>query len=137
MEFRTFKQNKLWRDKAVDRMEQMGSKVHVVKLDDEAFAQQLKIKFMEEAQEVCDAVTKEALIEELADILEVITALGNVHAFTLQDILNAQKKKHQERGGFEGRAFVTVAEHLVGGFGEKYCLADPEKYPEVKGGYDL
>lgn len=39
--------------------------------------------------------------------------------------------KHQERGGFEGRNFVTIAEHPTGSYCEKYCLNDPEKYPEI------
>jgi predicted house-cleaning noncanonical NTP pyrophosphatase (MazG superfamily) len=131
MKMRKFKQNKLWRDKAVERMEQMGSKIHWTRLEDSEFYEQLKIKFMEEAQEVSSAKTKEALIEELADILEVISSFCAVHKFTLDDIMNMQHKKYDERGGFNGRKFVTIAEHAVDSFGEKYCLADPEKYPEV------
>lgn len=131
MTFRTFKQNKLWRDKAVDLMEQTGSKIHWTRLDDGAFAKELKIKFMEEAEEVANAHSKEHLIEELADILEVITSLCDVHNFTMEDIVAAQQKKNEKRGSFQGRKFITVAEHLVGSFGEAYCLADPEKYPET------
>jgi predicted house-cleaning noncanonical NTP pyrophosphatase (MazG superfamily) len=131
MKFRKFKQHKLWRDKAVDNLESLGSKVHWTTLNNQDFADQLKLKFMEEAQEVYSAQTREALMEELADILEVISSLSDVHQFTLEDIIALQHKKHQERGGFRGRKFVTVAEHPVGSFGEKYCLADPEKYPEV------
>lgn len=33
MKFRKFKQAKLWRDKLVDRMEHMGSKIHWSALD--------------------------------------------------------------------------------------------------------
>lgn len=133
MKMRKFKQNKLWRDKAVDRIQEMGSIIHWTRLEDDEFAQQLKIKFMEEAQEVSSAKTKAALIEELADILEVISSLGDVHKFTLDDVINVQHKKFDERGGFKGRKFVTIAEHAVDSFGEKYCLADPEKYPEIIG----
>lgn len=132
MKFRKFKQDKLWRDKAVELMEQMGSKIYWTKLDDNQFSEQLKIKFIEEAQEVYDAKTKKALLEELADILEVIASLCDVHKFTLQDIMAVQYKKYQERGGFSGRKFVTIAEHLVDSYGAKYCLSDPEKYPEIE-----
>ena len=55
MNLRKFKQDKLWRDKAVDRLEQMGSKIHWAKLDSDQFAEQLNIKFLEEAEEVCNA----------------------------------------------------------------------------------
>jgi len=131
MKLRKFNQNKLWRDNLVDRMEQMGSKIHCLALNDQDFSDQLKIKFLEEAHEVCNAQTKQALIEELADIMEVISSLCDVHHFTMQDIISAQTKKAQDRGGFQGRKFVTIAEHQEGSFGEKYCLADPEKYPEI------
>lgn len=131
MRMRKFKQNKLWRDKAVELMEQMGSKIHWTRLEDNEFSEQLKIKFMEEAQEVYNAKTEKALLEELADILEVISSFCAIHEFTLQDIMNVQHKKFQERGGFNGRKFVTIAEHPIESFGEKYCLADVEKYPEI------
>lgn len=131
MKFRKFKQDKLWRDGAVERLVTMGSKIHWRRLSDIEFAEQLKKKFLEEAQEVYNAQTKEALLEELADIVEVISSLCDVHSVTLQDIIAVQQKKKQERGGFEGRKFVTVAEHPIGSFGEKYCLADPTRYPEI------
>lgn len=131
MKFRKFIQNKLWRDKAVGWLEEQGSIVHCKNLNDDDFAQELKTKFLEEAYEVCSAKTKEALIEELADVLEVIASLSDVHAFTLQDVITAQEKKRQQKGGFQGRKFVTFAEHQEDSIGERYCLADPEKYPEV------
>lgn len=131
MRLRKFKQDKLWRDKAVERLEQMGSKIHWTKLDEDQFAKQLKVKLLEEAEEVCVAKTKESLLEELADILEVIASFCELHDVSLQDITELQHKKRQERGGFQGRKFVTIAEHPIGSFGEKYCLNDPEKYPEI------
>jgi hypothetical protein len=42
-----------------------------------------------------------------------------------------QNKKASRERGIQGRKFVTVAEHPSGSFGEKYCLNDPEKYPEI------
>lgn len=131
MKRRKFKQDKLWRDKAVEWLEQKGSKIHWTRLDEDQFEEQLKIKLLEEAEEVCKAKTKELVLEELADLLEVITSFCEIHDVTLQDITHLQHKKHQERGGFQGRKFVTVAEHPIGSFGEKYCLNDPNKYPEI------
>ncbi|CDK30648.1 nucleoside triphosphate pyrophosphohydrolase [Candidatus Babela massiliensis] len=131
MKYRKFKQNKLWRDKLVDLMNQNQSKIHYKELDDQEFIEQLKIKLLEEAQEVCCTNTKEDLIEELADILEIISAFCTVQNIAFQEIINIKNKKHNNRGGFEGRKFVTIAEHPIGSFGEKYCLNDPEKYPEI------
>jgi predicted house-cleaning noncanonical NTP pyrophosphatase (MazG superfamily) len=132
MKFRKFLQNKLWRDKSVDWLEGMGSKIHWSQLESNAFLEQLKIKLLEEAQEVCSSQTKESLLEELADVLEVMDSFCDLHQVTLQDVINLKNKKYQERGGFQGRKYVTIAEHLPGSLGEKYCLADPIKYPEIE-----
>ncbi len=131
MNRRKFRSNKLWRDKAIDLLEEMGSKIHWQTLPSEEFLTQLKIKFLEEAQEVYNATTKESLLEELADILEVISSLCDLYETNLDEIIRLQGKKRQERGGFQGRKFVTVAEHFPGSWGEAYCLADPQKYPEI------
>lgn len=76
MKYRKFKQEKLWRDKAVDLLEAMGSRVHWVKLEGEGFKEQLRVKLLEEAAEVCDAKNKEELLEELADLLENLCFFG-------------------------------------------------------------
>lgn len=132
MQFRKFKQNKLWRDKLIEAMENKGSKIHFNILNDAEYIEQLKIKFLEEAQEVAQAKTKEQLLEELADILEVIAAIAKIYNFSLEDVQRIQQKKFNERGGFYSKKFITIAEHQVGSFGEQYCLKDPEKYPEIK-----
>ena len=129
--FRKFKQNKLWRDKSVDKAEATGSKIHWTRLDDAAFADELKLKFIEEAQEVCATSNKEALIEELGDVLEVIKSLGTVYNFTLQDVCDVRDKKYENRGGFDGRKFVTMAESPADSYLIDYFLNDPKKYPEI------
>lgn len=129
---RIFLQNKLWRDKLVDVMEQKhGSRLHVRSLTDTEFDEQLRIKLAEETQEVVVARSRDELVAELADVYEVIDTLARLHAITKEEIINSQTKKRNERGGFEGRKFVETAEHIVGSFGEQYCLADPTKYPEI------
>jgi Uncharacterized conserved protein len=131
VKMRKFAQNKLWRDKAPDLMEQMGSVIHIKSLSDLEYDQELRIKLMEEAQEVVTAKSKKELIEEIADVLEVVDAFCALHGFSKEEIEVIQKKKRDSRGGFYERKFVTIAEHTAGGFGEQYCLAAPEKYPEI------
>ena len=129
---RTFFQNKLWRDKLVDIMqEKHNSRINWRYLSDEEFNQELRLKLAEETQDVIVAQSRDELIAELADVYEVIDSLAKLHGATKQEIVTAQTKKRDERGGFEGRKFVETAEHLAGSFGEKYCLADPIKYPEI------
>jgi predicted house-cleaning noncanonical NTP pyrophosphatase (MazG superfamily) len=129
---RKFQQNKLWRDNAIDMMEQNhGSKIHWRRLDDRDFDEQIRVKLLEEAQEVAGAKDRQELVNELADLYEVIDSIAELHQISKEEIISVQTKKHQERGSFSGRRFVTIAEHPTGSFGEKYCLADPEKYPEI------
>lgn len=129
---RKFIQNKLWRDKLTDKMIAMGSVLHIKQLSDSEYDEQLRVKLLEEANEVQVAKTKEELIDELADVLEVIDSLSHLHGVSRATIEAAQIKKRSERGGFYGRKFVTIAEHSQDSFGEKYCLAQPDKYPEVE-----
>lgn len=126
-----FLQNKLWRDKAPGLMRATGSIIHVTQLNDIEYNQQLKNKLKEEVDEVCAAQEKKDLIEELADVFEVIDALCALHKISLEDVRACQNKKRDARGGFYERAFVTIAEHKAGSFGEQYCRAQPDKYPEV------
>ncbi len=129
---RKFKQNKLWRDKLVDKMEkENGSRIHWCKLNDEEFDKELRVKLREEVEEVVTAKKHNDLVDELADVYEVIASLAELHHIALADIVAAQTKKRQDRGGFTDRIFVEVAEHPKGSFGEQYCLAQPGKYPEV------
>lgn len=129
---RKFKQNKLWRDNAIDMMEQNhGSKIHWRTLNDTEFDEQIRIKLLEEAEEVASAKNRDELINELADLYEVIDSIAELHHITQEKIVTTQIKKRQERGSFSGRKFVDSAEHPAHSFGEKYCLADPKKYPEI------
>ena len=129
---RTFLQKKLWRDNAVDMMEQNhGSKIQWRQLNDQEFNQQIRIKLLEEAEEVAAAQSRNELINELADLYEVIDSLITLHAINTEEIITEQMRKRDERGGFAKRRFVETAQHPIGSFGEKYCLADPEKYPEI------
>jgi hypothetical protein len=66
---------------------------------------------------------------EIADVYEALNALMLLHVIAKEEVAIIQMRKRTERGGFEGRTFVEVAEHPVGSYGEKYCLADPLKYP--------
>ncbi len=131
MKRRAFLQNKLWRDKAVDLMKELKSIIHWQRLTDMEYDYQLRQKLLEESREVCAATSKQELIQELADVLEVIEAISNANEISIEEVRSIQLKKRDEKGGFEGRKFVTIAEHLEGSFGEKYCLADPVKYPEI------
>lgn len=54
------------------------------------------------------AKNRTALVEELADVFEVIDSLCAVNGISKDEILAAQSKKREERGGFDGRKFVNL-----------------------------
>lgn len=131
MKMRKFRQEKLWRDKAPELMEGMGSIIHLKKLTDDQYDIALRLKLIEEAGEVKSVQSIKELKKEMADLYEVLDALMMLHNINKDDVLAIQAKKRTERGGFFERKFVTIAEHPEGGYGEKYCLADPDKYSEI------
>jgi len=132
MNFRTFKQNKLIRDKILGIMEGKGSKLYSYNLNDQDFLKQLKIKLIEEATEVHRAQTEKEILEELADVMEIIHSIIKINNLTIKDLELAQEKKRNEKGGYLQRIFLTFAEHPKDSPQERYCLANPDKYPEVK-----
>ena len=132
MNFKTFKQNKLVRDKIVQIMQEHGSKMYWIKLEDKDFIKQLKIKLVEEATEIAHTQNNDELAEEMADLMEVFQAFMQVCNISQKEITALQKKKRDEKGGFKSRTFLTFAEHPKDSPQERYCLANPTKYPEIK-----
>lgn len=131
MKYRSFLQNKLWRNKMPSYHEFNGSKIDVKLLTDEEFDKQLRIKIREEADEVAQASSKANLIEELADVYEVMEAIALLHGISKEDIVQKQLQKREKTGTFSADSFVLTAHHVEGSVGADYCLNDPLKYPEI------
>ncbi len=108
-----------------------GSIIHWRCLDDKEYDEQLRVKLVEETEEVVVAKDIDELKAEITDVYEVLDTLMSLHGISKEEVLAIQARKRHERGSFEERMFVEVAEHLVGSYGEKYCLADLVKYPEI------
>jgi predicted house-cleaning noncanonical NTP pyrophosphatase (MazG superfamily) len=60
----------------------------------------LRTKLVEEAAEVADALTPEATLDELADVLEVVHALAGRHGISLIELERTRAAKAAVRGGF-------------------------------------
>ena len=105
--------NKLVRDNIPAIIEESGRKATYRTLNDVEFRNALRGKLVEEATEVHDATTREEMIKELADVLEVIYHLANileVDATTLYDIAD---EKMETNGGFDKRIFLESVEQEV------------------------
>ncbi len=125
---RRFVHNKLWRDKGPARMEATGSVVHVTILDDEEYNKQLGLKLLEESHEVCQAQSKEDLISEVGDVLEVLDCIIALHGLSRDEIESERIIKREDRGSLLERQFVTTTESIPGSFLDLYCSKDPNKY---------
>jgi len=98
--------SKLVRDKVPEIIQRSAKSFQCVTLSDAEYVQALGKKLVEEAQETAialDSGNSEELLEELADLYEVIDAI-----LTTKDIQKAQAsakqtEKRLERGGFEKR----------------------------------
>ncbi|ARU60068.1 phosphoribosyl-ATP pyrophosphohydrolase [Tumebacillus avium] len=102
--------NKLVRDRIPEIIEKNGrTPIHTV-LDDEGYKSELRTKLQEEMQEYLAAEEAKDSVEELADLLEVIFALGKVHGASEEELMVVRAKKAEERGGFDKRLYLERVE---------------------------
>lgn len=71
--------------------------------EDSEYDKALRRKVREEAAELDDATYRHNLIEEIADIFEVLEALMGLHGIESLTVLEAQMAKRNKLGGFERR----------------------------------
>ena len=98
--------NKLIRSKLPDRMAKEGVVVNSQKLEIEEYVAQLKQKIIEEANEVSEAKSREELITELADVLEVIYAIAESTEISQVEIEQARIEKREINGYFKPENYV-------------------------------
>ncbi|WP_083821322.1 nucleoside triphosphate pyrophosphohydrolase [Candidatus Odyssella thessalonicensis] len=129
-----FKFDKLIRDRSPQFLQDSGINVFHRVMGQDEFIRQLKQKLLEEVQEVHTALSPEEMLEELADLLEVIYALTTCQGFSLADLEAQRLQKKEARGGFEGRLYIAAVEIPENHPYLSYYRANPEKYPELNQG---
>lgn len=102
--------NKLVRDKIPKIIESNGKEYSTKVLHDEDYIKYLKKKAYEELNEYCAAETDGEVVEELADLLEVIRALAKQHGSTIEEVEAVRKDKAVKRGGFQEKVFLIEVE---------------------------
>jgi len=96
------KQNKLVRDR-IPEIIRDNNQVPVTHVAEEKeYWKKLREKLQEEVNEFLEAPNE----EELADIMEVVFALGKAMGTDRERLETLRKKKHGERGGFENRIIL-------------------------------
>lgn len=124
---RTFRLNKLVRDKIVQSTELQGGIVKYKQLEGKELRKALVEKLIEEAQELKNSRLS---AEELADIKELLIALREnlkIHAGELED---ARRKKAAANGRFKDGYYIEELTLPADNKWAKYYAADPKRFPE-------
>lgn len=85
-----------------------NSKIKIIEENTEYF-DSLKNKLLEEVNEFIEASSQnndKHIVEEIADILEVIDAICKLKKYDANLVQDVKLKKKQERGGFEKRILL-------------------------------
>lgn len=91
---------KLVRDRNIETLLKENCVPNYVKLDKEDFIYNLKLKLVEEANEVLEAKTIEETTDEIGDVIEVLKALIKQTKIKNRKIRKARRIKAKARGKF-------------------------------------
>lgn len=98
--------NKLVRDKIPEMLEKNGGEPKTEILTDEKYIKCLYEKLKEECDETVNSYSKENLMEELADLMEVIMAISKANNIDFAEIEKIRLSKKEKRGGFDSKMFL-------------------------------
>ncbi len=98
--------NKLVRDKIPELLDKNGGETETEILSEEKYIKCLYEKLGEECKEVIETKSREDLIEELADLYEVILSLIKVKNISMEEIETTRIQKREKRGGFDSKIFL-------------------------------
>lgn len=80
-------------------------------MDEAELRNELRMKLMEETNEYLAAESDREAVEELADIMELLHALTEMHgATTVGQLVQIRAEKAKQRGGFKSRVYLIEVE---------------------------
>jgi len=74
--------------------------------DDKEYSKFLFKKVEEEAHELANAKDKEHIVEEMADVVELLDAILEFSGLDWETVKKVQKEKAEKRGGFKKRILM-------------------------------
>lgn len=125
----TFRLEKLVRDRIPELMSEPGNVLDVLTLDHKAHIRALKEKLREEVEEVFNAQTRDQVIEEIADVAEVLDALALKLSIKKSEIEATKRAKSMRKGGFDRGIFVKTVQIPSDSSLALRFLEEPSKYP--------
>lgn len=126
-----FVYKKLVRDNVLDILKDEGATASFRILGTQEFIEELKKKLIEEAHELQKTRDHDELLEELADVVEVVERLITLFEFTAEEIETARHKKNKKRGAFSKGLFIDYIDAPDNSYTAHYCSQHPEKYTEL------
>lgn len=108
----TIKYNKLIRDNIPEIITKSGKQFKVSILDSNEYINKLKEKLKEEAEEVYQA-NEDEIINELADVLEVIEALEKICNIDHNKLLEVKEAKAIKNGKFDKKLLLEEVIQIV------------------------
>jgi predicted house-cleaning noncanonical NTP pyrophosphatase (MazG superfamily) len=102
--------NKLVRDRIPEIIKEQGNTLSTRFLENEEYLNELRTKLQEETNEYLEAESSTEAIEELADIMELLYALAEVHGVTSERLEQIRAEKAEKRGGFKERVYLIEVE---------------------------
>ncbi|MFC7063425.1 nucleoside triphosphate pyrophosphohydrolase [Halobacillus seohaensis] len=102
--------NKLVRDKIPEIIEKTGKNFETRILKENEYIDSLKTKLQEELNEYLTAENDQEALEEMADMLELIHVLSEVHDGSMERVEEIRKEKVEKRGSFKERIFLLEVE---------------------------
>lgn len=89
--------DKLVRDRIPEIIESSGNKCEIEVVSDEVALEYLYKKLNEEVSELLE----DKNLDEIADVMEILFAIGAKYGYSEEDILDRRNEKKYVRGGFE------------------------------------
>ncbi len=129
---RTFAYKKLVRDKIVEDVIKTGGTVKYKILKRTSYFIELKRKLLEEAKELINVTNLDEMLNELADIQEIIDNLLAFSGNSKQKLIQAQKSKNQKKGSFKKMHYIDHVSVADDSAWADHFLKRPDQYPEIK-----
>lgn len=127
----TYRFEKIVRDLTPEILKKEGATVHLKKLTEDEKIQALKDKLREEVEEIYQSNTRDDLIEEVADFLDVLDVTLSQKNISWQEIENQRQTKKEKRGSFNACTYVKSIDIQTNKPAHQYFEEKPRDYPKL------
>ncbi len=123
---------KLVRDKIPINIESKGEKARTIKIPTNDLLQFIKEKAIEEAYEFYFETKEDKIIEELADLYEVLRAACKIFGTPIDEVVKIADSKSEKKGGFESGVVLLNTEEsslidVIDASGNSLLINEKEK----------